>query len=102
MRRFRNIAVNLSLSLASVLVFLALCEFVVFRYVLHASDVPQLNYVDDVVRFAGGQTGIYRIRDEIAARYQINQQGWNSGLGGYVPERRAGIMRIAVVGDSNV
>ena len=102
MRRFRDVTINLSLSFLSILVFLTLCEFVMFRYVLLASDVPRLAYVDDVVRFAGGQTGMWRIRDEIAAPYQINQQGWNSGLGDYVTERQADITRIAVVGDSFV
>lgn len=102
MRQFRDVTFNLSLSLASVLVLLALCELVVFRYVWLASDVPGLDYVDDVVRFASGQTGIWRLRNEIAAPYKINKQGWNSGLGDYTHDRRAGITRIAVVGDSFV
>ena len=102
MRRFREITINLSLLLASIVVFLALCELVVFRHVWLASDVPRLDYVDDVIRFASGQTGIWRLRNEIAAPYKINKQGWNSGLGDYARERRAGITRIAVVGDSFV
>jgi hypothetical protein len=102
MQRFRNIAINLSLSLASVLVFLALCEFLVFRYVWLASDAPRLDSVDDVIRFAGGQAGIWRVRNEIAAPYRINRQGWNSGLGDYARERRSGTTRIGVVGDSYV
>ncbi|MGB7857201.1 MAG: hypothetical protein WBL48_15025, partial [Pseudolabrys sp.] len=77
MRRFREITINLSLLLASIVVFLAFCELVVFRHVWLASDVPRLDYVDDVIRFASGQTGIWRLRNEIAAPYKINKQGWN-------------------------
>src|SRR5690348_16118721 len=102
MRRFREIAINLSLSLASVLIFVAFCELVLFRYVWLASDVPHLEYVDHVVRYASGQSGIYRIRNDIEAPYKINQQGWNSGVGDYVRERSDGLTRVAVVGDSYV
>jgi hypothetical protein len=102
MPRFRDIAINLSLSLASLLVFLALCEFVVFRYIWLASDAPRLAYANEVVRYAPNQQGVWRLRNEVAAPYHINAQGWNSGAGDYVRERRAGIARIAVVGDSYV
>jgi GDSL-like Lipase/Acylhydrolase family len=102
MRRLRDLAINLSISLASVLVFLALCEFVVFRYIWLASDAPRLDYVNGLVRYAPNQRGIWRVRDEIAAPYRINGQGWNSGIGDYLLDRRPGIARIAVVGDSYV
>jgi hypothetical protein len=102
MRRLRNIAINLSISFASILLFLALCEFVVFRYVWLASDAPRLDFVDGVVRYAPNQNGVWRVRDEIAAPYRINAQGWNSGLGDYLRQRRAGTPRIAIVGDSFV
>jgi len=102
MHRLRNTAINLSILLASVLVFLALCELVVFRYVWLASDAPQLDFVNGVIRYAPNQQGFWRVRDEIAAPYRINGQGWNSGVGDYALERRAGFARIAVVGDSYV
>jgi hypothetical protein len=102
MPRFRDIAINLSLSLASVLVFLALCEFVVFRYIWLASDAPRLAYANEVVRYAPNQQGVWRLRNEIAAPYRINAQGWNNGAGEYIRDRHAGIARIAVVGDSYV
>lgn len=102
MRRLRDIAINLSISLASVVLFLTLCEFVVFRFVWLASDAPRLDYVAGVVRYAPDQQGIWRVRDEIAAPYRINAQGWNSGVGDYVRARRAGVTRIALVGDSFV
>ncbi|MEO0962971.1 MAG: SGNH/GDSL hydrolase family protein, partial [Pseudomonadota bacterium] len=43
-----------------------------------------------------------RVRNEIAAPYAINAQGWNSGLEAYVEARTPGVPRIAVVGDSYV
>lgn len=102
MHRLRQIVINLSVSLVSLLLFLALCEFVVFRYIWLASDAPRLDFRDDVVRYAPNQQGIWRVRDEIAAPYRINAQGWNSGIGDYLRERRPGVARIAVVGDSFV
>jgi hypothetical protein len=102
MARLRALAANLLLSLASIGVFLAVCELVVFRVVWPASDVPANDFVDGVVRYAPDQSGIWRVRDEIAAPYRINGQGWNSGIGDYAIPRRPGVSRIAVVGDSYV
>ncbi len=102
MRRLRDLAVNLGLSLASIVLFLALCEGVVFRFVWPGSDVPANAFVDGVVRYAPSQSGIWRVRDEIAAPYRINAQGWNSGVGDYQIARRPGVERIALVGDSYV
>jgi hypothetical protein len=48
------------------------------------------------------QTGTWRVRNEIAARYSINAQGWNSGAGDYKMLRTPGVGRIAVIGDSYV
>jgi len=102
MARLRALAANLALLLASALLFLAVCEFGVFRFVWLASDVPVNDFVDGVVRHAPNQSGIWRLRDEIAAPYRINAQGWNSGIGDYAVPRRPGVPRIAIVGDSFV
>ena len=93
---------NAGLTLVSIMVFLALCEFVVFRFVWLASDVPANDFASGVVRYAPNQRGVWRVRDEIAAPYRINAQGWNSGIGDYAVARRPGVTRIAVVGDSYV
>jgi hypothetical protein len=98
--RLRALAADLGLSLASLLLFLAFCELVVFRFVWLASDVPANAFVDGVVRYAPYQQGVWRVRNEIAAPYRINRQGWNSGIGDYAEGRRPGVERIAVVGDS--
>ena len=82
--------------------FLLLCELVLFRFVLPGSDVPRNAFIDGVVRYAPSQNGTWRVRNDIAAPYAINAQGWNSGSGDYKVERTPGVMRIAVVGDSYV
>jgi lysophospholipase L1-like esterase len=102
MPRLRALAANLALSLASVLLFLAICELVIFRFVWPGSDVPANAFVDGLVRYAPNQDGIWRVRAEIAAPYRINAQGWNSGIGDYAEARRPGVRRIAIVGDSFV
>lgn len=102
MPRLRALAANLGLSFASVVLFLALFEFVVFRLVWLASDVPANAVVDGVVRYAPYQDGTWRVRAEIAAPYRINGQGWNSGIGDYAIPRRPGVGRLAIVGDSYI
>ena len=100
--RGREILINLAVSLGSVIVFLLFCELVLFRFVLPASDVPRNAFVNDVVRYQPGQSGVWRVRDEIAAPYRINAQGWNSPQPDYPVERRPGTSRVAFVGDSFV
>jgi GDSL-like Lipase/Acylhydrolase family len=100
--RLRSLAADLGLSLATLILFFALCELVVFRFVWLASDVPANAFVEDCVRYAPDQQGVWRVRNEIAAPYRINGQGWNSGIGDYRKARRPGVERIAVVGDSYI
>lgn len=98
--RLRNGLVNLGVALASLAIFLLFCEFVLFRFVLPGSDVPRNDFVNEVVRYAPNQSGTWRVRDEIAAPFSINAKGWNSPLADYPQERRPGVRRVAVVGDS--
>ena len=92
----------LVLGLAGVLVFLVLCETVILRWVLEPGDVPRNAWIDGMIRLEPNQTGLFRLRDESAARYRINAQGWNSGQGDYTLARIAGRARIAIIGDSFV
>jgi hypothetical protein len=101
-RGITNAASNAGLVAASLLITLLFCEFVLFRVVLLPSDVPENAFVNGLVRYAPHQSGIWRVRNEIAAPYAINKQGWNSGVDDYAVERRPGVMRVAVVGDSMV
>jgi lysophospholipase L1-like esterase len=102
MPRLEAAAVNCGLVLGSLLVGLLLCEFVLFRFVLLPSDVPANAFVNGLIRYAPQQSGIWRVRNEIAAPYAINGQGWNSGVGDYSVARQPGVMRVALVGDSMV
>ncbi len=102
MRKLRAGLVNLSVVIGSILFLLLFCEFVVFRFIWLAGDAPRLDFVEGVVRYRPHQHGVWRIRNEIAAPYRINGQGWNSGRGDYAVERRAATTRIALVGDSYV
>lgn len=92
---------NAGLALAS-LAFACVLGELFFRFVVPASDYPAIDYASDVIRYAPGQSGVYRMRDEIAAPYRINQQGWNANRPRYVPEKPAGARRVAILGDSYV
>jgi hypothetical protein len=98
----RAVLANLALIVASLVFALLAGELVVFRFVLLPSDVPRNAFTDGVVRYAPQQTGITRLRDEYAAPFAINAQGWNSGVGDYRLARTPGVARIAIVGDSMV
>jgi hypothetical protein len=100
--RRRELAINLAVSAGSILVFLLFCELVLFRFVLPASDVPRNAYLNEVVRYQPGQRGVWRVRDEIAAPFAINAEGWNSPVASFPVPRKEGIGRIAFVGDSFV
>jgi GDSL-like Lipase/Acylhydrolase family len=102
MRRLKTVAINAALVVGSLALFIALCDLVVFRFVLKASDVPANVFADGLVRYAPNQAGIWRVRNEIAAPYAINAQGWNSGVGDYHVARTPGVRRVAVIGDSYV
>jgi lysophospholipase L1-like esterase len=102
MARLKNIAINAGLMLGSLLIGLLLCELVLFRFFLLPSDVPANAFDKGLIRYAPLQSGIWRVRNEIAAPYASNRQGWNSGVGDYAVARRPGVMRVAVVGDSMV
>lgn len=100
--RLRSGLINLAVSAASVLVFLLFCEFVLFRFVLPGSDVPRNAFVNEVVRYQPGQTGTWRIRNEVSAPFSINADGWNSPVPAFALPRKPGVERIAFVGDSYV
>lgn len=100
--RTREALLNLGLMASSTLVFLAFCELVVFRLILPAGDVPANAFINDVVRYEPDQKGVWRVRDEIAAPFSINAQGWNSALPDYPVEKKPGVTRVAFIGDSYV
>ncbi len=87
-----------SLSLALILLFF---EFIIFRHLLLASDMPNATFSDGIVRLAPGQRGVFREFNEVTAHFRINKQGWNSAHPCYV-KQRSEKTRIAIIGDSYV
>jgi len=98
----RRTLANFALLLGSMLVFVMLCEFMVFRFILKPADFEANAYENDVIRYAPNQTGTFRLMDEIEAPFSINANGWNSRHKYYKKARRDGVRRIAIVGDSYV
>jgi hypothetical protein len=98
----RGFLANVALAASSVVLLALVFEFVVFRFILLPSDVPQNAFIDGVVRYRPNQEGVWRIRNEIAAPFSINSQGWNSAHSSYPLERTPGMARVAVIGDSYV
>lgn len=99
---WRDLLANLALMFASVLIVLIFCEGVLFRFIFTPSDVPGNVFMDGLVRLRPGDTGIWRVGDDVAGPYRINAQGWNSGHQTYESSHPAGIYRIAIIGDSFV
>lgn len=98
----RRLAINTALLVGSVLILIVIGEFVVFRFLWKASDIPRNVYSGDVIRYIPNQTGVFRIRNEVRARYTINAQGWNSPYPSYDIPQSSDRPRIAIVGDSYV
>lgn len=102
MSRTRRLVGNVALLLASIVLFLAFCELVVFRLIFLPSDVPRNAYIDGLIRYVPEQSGIWRVKNEIQAPFAINRQGWNSEHVEYRHARTHGIGRIVLIGDSYV
>ena len=100
--RSKDILVNLGLALASIVFFLLLCEFVIFRFLIPGADFEQNVLIDDVIRYQPGLSGTFRKADEIESRFSINENGWNSTYPIYPTERTVGVERVAIVGDSYI
>jgi len=84
-------------------VFLGILELILFRIILIPSDLPYLSEApSNVLKYVASQTGIYRIKDEIAAPFSINRNGWNSTVTNYQESSDGREKRICVVGDSYV
>ncbi|MBI4847157.1 MAG: SGNH/GDSL hydrolase family protein [Nitrospirae bacterium] len=67
-----------------------------------APDLPELDFQNRVVKYKPNQRGTYRVKDEIAAGYTINSDGWNSTYASYNKNKTPGKSRIAIIGDSYI
>jgi len=101
-KTFKNFLLNLILSFVSLILLFIVSEFFVFRFVLVASDMPTPDFINDIVRFQKNQEGIYRVKNEIKAKFKINSNGWNSGHQKYSESKDSNIYRVAIIGDSYI
>ena len=61
--RLRELRQNLLLAGASLLVFFLVCELVVFRFVLPATDMPENAFAEGVIRYARVSPQLHHIPD---------------------------------------
>lgn len=101
MTAWKRGAASAALLLCSVIACLGAIELF-FRLVVPASDYPRIAGGVQTIRYLPDQSGIYRVRDEIAAPFRINAQGWNSGHATYDRDKKPGTTRVAILGDSYV
>jgi hypothetical protein len=92
------------LVLCSLILLACLLELVVFRFIFIPSDLPRLAATNagEVLRFSPSQEGTYRVKNEISARFRINDRGWNSGHVSYKHSSDSSRSLIAIIGDSYV
>ena len=98
----KQVAGTLMLVLVSTLFTLLFLEFVFFRFILPGPD-PTEEIFENGLKYRPGQTGVNRGRNGLAAAFQINDSGWNSGHASYATIRQQdGPYRVAIIGDSFV
>ena len=102
MKRTKAFLLNMLLIISSVLFCVILLEFFVFRFILVAPDFPKLDFVNGVLKYRPNQDGIFRVKNEIKARFKINDNGWNSTHDHYQTYRSNTKLRVAIIGDSYV
>jgi hypothetical protein len=100
--KLRHLAANLALLVGSLLACLLCLEFVVFGIFLKPDDVLANVSRHGVVRYQPNTRAIFRHPDGRETLVTINAQGWNSTKPDYALTRRAGVVRVAVIGDSYV
>lgn len=90
------------LLVGSLLACLLILEFVVFGLFLKPDDVLANVSRNGVVRYEPNTRPIFRHPDGRQTLVSTNAEGWNSTEPHYALARRAGGLRVAVIGDSYV
>lgn len=102
-KKMKNkIFVNMALVAVSLGLTLLLLELVVFRFILIAPDMPRSYFADGIIKSVPKQKGIYRVKNEIKAKFNINANGWNSCHDIYNEDEAPNKYRVAIIGDSYV
>ena len=99
--KLRHLAANLVLLVGSLVACLLILEVVVFGIFLKPDDVLA-NVSRHGVRYQPNTRATFRRPDGRESRVTSIAQGWNSTKLDYALARRAGVVRIAVIGDSYV
>jgi len=99
-KKFKDAGLNATLLILSLFFLFIAVELVVFKFIFPASDMPELEFTNQIIKYKPNQTGIYRVRNEIACEYRINANGWNSKYQVYQTRKRSGKKRIVIIGDS--
>lgn len=100
--KLKRLTANILLSLASLAIGCLVLEFAVFRTLLKPDDVLPNVSIDGVVRYEPNTLAVFRHPGGYTSRVSINAQGWNASRSDYRIERKPGVKRIAVIGDSYV
>jgi len=96
----KDLAHKILLVVISLLWALAFSEFIIFRIVVPATDMPRNQFINEIIKYIPNQKGIFR-KDDYQTDYNINANGWNSRYPEYdIP--RTNKYRIAIIGDSYV
>ena len=102
LKRLKSIGTNFALLVGSLVFVFLIFELIIFRLVLKASDFPRVQTVDQIIKYKPNQTGIFRVKAEIAANYAVNSNGWNSGHSAYTRHKAPDKKRMAIIGDSYI
>ena len=101
-KRLKGFLANMAVVAGSFAICLLVAEFVVFKFLLVPDDVIPNVTINDVVRYEPNTRAVIRNPDGSEHLVTINADGWNSTKPVYKVERKPGVFRIAVVGDSYV
>jgi lysophospholipase L1-like esterase len=91
---------NFIVLLSSLIICSLFLEFVVFRHIVHVSELPRNIFINSIIKYEPNQKGKYFV-DTYGFNYKINAQGWNSKYQQYSIEKN-NKFRIAIIGDSFV
>ena len=97
----KNIFYNFLTLVLSIIFTLLVLEFIVFRFILSASFIPENEMKNKIIKFIPNQEGIFLEKNEVRTHVKINEDGWNSEHSKYTEEKNQK-KRIAIIGDSFV
>lgn len=97
---FKNFLLNAITILSSLLMTLLILEFVVFRYILIPTELPEIVYKNGIVKYEPNTSGIFRKKSEIQSHWHINSSGYNSDQNFTIARNNK--QRAIVIGDSYV